>query len=96
MKRSADDFLNHFDIPNTPITSARLTTDRETHHFARDSTTLVELKRLTDRNLRLVAHLIPRSLLFPYDENGSKEPSEPCSEHHTTGLRFSLRLCYFA
>ena len=33
-----------------PLASARLTTDRETHRFARDNITHVELKRLTDHN----------------------------------------------
>ena len=38
----------------------------------------------------------PWSPLIPCDEKGTKEQSELCSEHHTTGLRFSLRLCFFA
>jgi hypothetical protein len=45
----------------TPLAPARLTTDRETHRSARNSTTHVELKRLTDRKLRVFANLTPRS-----------------------------------
>ena len=79
-----------------PLASARLTIDRETHHFSRDNITHVELQRLTDRKLRVFANLIPRSLLFPLGCEWELRKKVLRTKHHT--IRFavffaSLLLC---
>ncbi len=86
-------------IPSTTSTSqipslasARLTT----HRSARDSTTHVELKRLTNRKLRVFAHLIPRSLLFPLGCEWELRKKVLRTKHHTNRFAVffaSLLLC---
>jgi hypothetical protein len=80
----------------TPLAPARLTTDRETHRSARNSTTHVELKRLTDRKLRVFANLTPRSLLFPLGCEWELRKKVLRTKHHTNRFAVffaSLRLC---
>ena len=72
----------------TPLAPARLTTDRETHRSARNSTTHVELKRLTDRKLRVFANLTPRSLLFPLGCEWELRKKVLRTKHHT--IRFTV------